>query len=250
MSGPRFPRTQRHHSVAKIKSRLCFKITASLAKRSNSLAKGANQQPASSTNEANSSSESVKLYLPFCSNNLDNQVRRIVRKSNLPVRVVYGQAPNLKQRLARSTLLRSGCTIHDKFVEEQWQSKRRPGRPRGDCISCRAGLKETHCDRQFAAVCTRSPAWSAQKSTSAKHNDRSGHVFRSTLRTPAIGEKTRRGESTCCRFTRTSTAQKKRHPSSRPGFSHLKKMSFEGKRGKPSKLGTGGLKSIATVAGN
>ena len=110
----------------------------------------ANQQPASSTNEANSSSQSVKLYLPFCSNNLDKQVRRIVRKSNLPVRVVYGQAPNLKQRLVRSALLPSGCTIHDKFVEEQRQSKRRPGRPREDCISCRAGLKETHCDRQFA----------------------------------------------------------------------------------------------------
>ena len=110
----------------------------------------ANQQPASSTNEANSSSESVKLYLPFCSNNLDKQVRRIVRMSNLLVRLVYGQAPNLKQRLVRSALLPSGCTIHDKFVEEQQQSKRRPGRPREDCISCRAGLKEAHCDWQFA----------------------------------------------------------------------------------------------------
>ena len=30
----------------------------------------------------------------------------------------------------------------------------------------------------------------------------------------------------------------------------LKKTSFEEKQGKPSKLGTGGLNSIATVAGN
>ena len=74
----------------------------------------------------------------------------MVRKSNLPVRVVYGQAPTLKQRLVRSALLPSGCTIHDKFVEEQQQSKRRPDSPREDCISCPAGLKETLCDWQFA----------------------------------------------------------------------------------------------------
>ena len=89
--------------------------------------------------------------------NMDQQVRRIVRKFNLPVRVVCGQAPNLKQRLARSALLPSGCTIHDKFVEERRQSKRRPSRPREDCISCRAGLKETHCDRQcavYSLTCT------------------------------------------------------------------------------------------------
>ena len=204
-----------------------------------------NQQPASSTNEANSSSESVKLYLPFCSNNLDKQVRRIVRKSNLPVRVVYGQAPNLKQRLVRSALLPSGCIIHDKFVEEQRQSKRRPGRPREDCISCRARLKETHCDRQFAVysltctVCSKEYIGETQRSRSIRARVQEHFT-----------EKTHRGESTCCRFTRTSTAQKKRHPSSRPRFSHLKKTSFEEKQGKPSKLGTRGLKSIATVAGN
>ena len=39
---------------------------------------------------------------------------------------------------------------HDKSVEEQQQFKRKPGRPRQDRISCRVGLKETHCDWKFA----------------------------------------------------------------------------------------------------
>ena len=172
----------------------------------------------------------------------------LVKRQHVLFRVVYGQAPNLKQRLVRSVLLPSGCTIHDKFVEEQRQSKRRPGRPREDCISCRAGLKETHCDRQFAVysltctICSKEYIGETQRSIRARVQE---HFTDTRNR-----RKTRRGESTCCRFTRTSTAQKKRHPSSRPGFSHLKKTSFEEKHGKPSKLGTGGLKSIATVAGN
>ena len=42
--------------------------------------------------------------------------RRIVWKTpNLSVTVLYGQAPNLKQKLARLALLPSGCTIQDKF---------------------------------------------------------------------------------------------------------------------------------------
>ena len=43
------------------------------------------------------SSDRVTLSLPFCSDHLEKEVRRIVRKSNLPVRIVYKQAPNLKQ---------------------------------------------------------------------------------------------------------------------------------------------------------
>ena len=87
---------------------------------------------------------------------------------------MYGQAPNLKQRLVRSALLPSGCTIHDKFVEEQRQSKRRPGRPREDCITCRAGSKETHCDRQFAVysltctICSKKYIGETQRSIRAR----------------------------------------------------------------------------------
>ena len=32
--------------------------------------------------------------------------------------IVYKQAPNLKQRLVRSALQPTGCTVHDKFIEE------------------------------------------------------------------------------------------------------------------------------------
>ena len=161
----------------------------------------ANQQPASSTNEANNSSESVKLYLQFCSNNLDKQVRRIIRKSNLPVREVYGQAPNLKQRLVRSALPPSGCTIHDKFVEEQQQSKRRPGRPREDCISCRAGLKETNCDRQFAVysltctICSKEYIGETQRPIRARVQEHFADTRNRRKDSP--------WESTYFRFTRT-----------------------------------------------
>ena len=117
----------------------------------------ANKLPASRTNETDNSSDRVTLSLPFCSDHLDKEVRRIVRKSNLPVRIVYKQAPNLKQRLVRSALQPTGCTVHDKFIEEKQRLKRRPGRPREDCISCRAGQNELHCDRKFAIyllICT------------------------------------------------------------------------------------------------
>ena len=53
-------------------------------------------------------------------------VRREPECNQKRVMVVHGQAPNLKQRLVSSSLLQSGCTIHDKFVEEQEQSRRRP----------------------------------------------------------------------------------------------------------------------------
>ena len=125
----------------------------------------------------------------------------------------------------------------------------RPSRPREDCISCRAGLKETHCDRKFAVyslTCT----ICSKRAHRRKHNGRPGHVFKSTLRTLGTGKKTRRGENTSSVFTRSPTVQKKRHRSSLSAFWCLKKTSFTGKRGKPSKSGTVGQKSTATVAGN
>ena len=51
----------------------------------------ANKLPASRTNETDNSSDRVTLSLQFCSDHLDKEVRRIVRKSNLPVRIVYKQ---------------------------------------------------------------------------------------------------------------------------------------------------------------
>lgn len=88
----------------------------------------------------------VTLRLPFCSDSLDKIVRKFVRKSKLPIRLVYSHAPSLKNRLVRSPLLPKSCAIHDKFLAEQ-EIKRR-GKPRDDCISCQAGLKSSECDRR------------------------------------------------------------------------------------------------------
>ena len=151
---PHFPRTQRHDSVAKIKSRLCFKITASLAKRSNSLMKGpTNSQPPARTRQT----AALKVWSCTCHLVQTIWINRFAESSaSQTSRLGWctNRHQTWNQRLVRSVLLPSGCTIHGKFVEEQQQSKRRPGRPREDCISCRAELKETraHCDRQFA-VC-------------------------------------------------------------------------------------------------
>ena len=134
----------------------------------------ANKLPASRTNETDNSSDRVTLSLPFCSDHLDKEVRKIVKKSNLPVRIVYKQAPNLKQRLVRSALQPTGCTVHDKFIEEKQWLKRRPGRPREDCISCRAGLNELHCDRKFAiyllacTICSREYVGETQRPVRAR----------------------------------------------------------------------------------
>ena len=89
----------------------------------------------------------VSLRLPFCSDSLDKQVRRFVRKSGLPIRIVYDQAPTLKSKLVRSALLEKGCRIHERFVEQNQRKKRR-GKPCDDCLSCRAGIKAGDCDKR------------------------------------------------------------------------------------------------------
>ena len=92
----------------------------------------------------------VTLHLPFCSDSLDKVVRRLIWKSGLPIRLAYSQAPSLKQMLVRSALVPVGCMIHEKFLEQQQREKKRPGKPRDDCISCQAGIKTTECDKKGA----------------------------------------------------------------------------------------------------
>ena len=97
----------------------------------------------------------VTLRLPFCSDGLDKKVRDLVRKSELPLRVRYNQAQNLKDRLVRSALSPKVkvCKVHEKFVEQQQRERKKRGKPRDDCISCKAGLDGGTCDIEGAVYC-------------------------------------------------------------------------------------------------
>ena len=39
------------------------------------------------------------------------------------------------------------CEVHERFVQQQNAAKRSRGKPRDDCITCRAGLSDRECDR-------------------------------------------------------------------------------------------------------
>ena len=82
----------------------------------------------------------------FCSDGLHRQVTAICRDSKLPVRIVYEQGGNLKNRLVRSAERKPSCYVQQRFLEQGNASKRSRGRPKDDCISCLSGLKESECD--------------------------------------------------------------------------------------------------------
>ena len=90
----------------------------------------------------------VALRLPFCSDSLDKVVRRIVRKSGLTIRIAYNQAATLKDRLVRSALLPKTCPTRDRFLEQENREKKKPGKPRDDCLSCQAGIRASDCDKR------------------------------------------------------------------------------------------------------
>ena len=68
----------------------------------------------------------ANVYLPFRSDGLDRKVRRLIRRSKIPFRVVYTQGKSLKQTLVRSALLPKSqkCEVHQRFVEQQNQRKK------------------------------------------------------------------------------------------------------------------------------
>ena len=82
--------TARQGSERKIEALL---PTERFSERNNCISSRKGKQ-AARTDETDHSSDRVTLSLPFCSDHLEKEVRRIVRKSNLPVRIVYKQAPN------------------------------------------------------------------------------------------------------------------------------------------------------------
>ena len=92
----------------------------------------------------------IILRLPFCSDGLDRKIRRLVRKSRLPIMVTYKHGASIQEKLVRSALLPRTCTVHDKFLEQRNLEKRPRGKPRDDCTSCKAGLDPKLCDRQGA----------------------------------------------------------------------------------------------------
>ena len=64
----------------------------------------------------NERESTVTLRLPFCSNSLDKVVRRIIRKSRLPIQIAHYYGHNIKNRMVRSALLPPTCTEHEKFL--------------------------------------------------------------------------------------------------------------------------------------
>ena len=90
----------------------------------------------------------VTLQLPFCSDSLDKVVRRIVRKSRLPIQIAYRYGRNISNRMVKSALIPLSCAVHEKFQSEQRAEKRRRGKPCDDCIACQAGLKGHQCDQR------------------------------------------------------------------------------------------------------
>ena len=92
----------------------------------------------------------MTLRLPFCSDGLDKTIRRIIRNSRLPIRITYVRPATLTRRLIQSNLSPRHCAVHEKFVEEYTQEQKRRGKPRNDCISCQAGVKEEYCDKRGA----------------------------------------------------------------------------------------------------
>ena len=92
----------------------------------------------------------VTLRLPFCSDSLDKVVRRSIKKSGLPIRITYDRAQTLKSMLVRSALVPTGCVVHEKYAEQQQRERKRRGKPRDDCISCQAGIRERDCEKKGA----------------------------------------------------------------------------------------------------
>ena len=88
------------------------------------------------------------LYLPFRSDSLKKQVDSIIKKSRLPLRVVYRNGPTVKNHLIRSALKQPGCAVREKYARYKNLERKPRGRPPDDCISCQAGLAPGSCARR------------------------------------------------------------------------------------------------------
>ena len=92
--------------------------------------------------------QEIPLHLPFCSDKVHQELSRACRQSQLPIRIIYHQQGNIKDRLVKSAFLPTTCKVHQQFVEQENRTKRMRGKPRDDCISCRSGLQPQDCDKR------------------------------------------------------------------------------------------------------
>ena len=51
-----------------------------------------------------------------CSDSLDKKIRGYIRKSTLPIRVIYEHAYSIKEKLVRSALVLNYCIVHEKYL--------------------------------------------------------------------------------------------------------------------------------------
>ena len=64
------------------------------------------------------------------------------------IRLIYTQGSTLKQHFVRSAFVQATCKVHEKYEGQQKKGKRSRGKPRDDCLSCRAGLQQIMCDQK------------------------------------------------------------------------------------------------------
>ena len=91
--------------------------------------------------------ETVTLKLPYRGDELHREVRKLCSKTGLPIEPVYHRPRSLQRILIRSAFVSPTCEVHERFVQQQNAAKRSRGKPRDDCITCRAGLSDRECDR-------------------------------------------------------------------------------------------------------
>ena len=83
---------------------------------------------------------SAFLKLPFKSDSVHHKIRKLIRRHNFPVRIVYEHRGSLRNTLCRSALNVQVC----RRLPVSGGTKKR-GRPKGTCMACASGLAEGQC---------------------------------------------------------------------------------------------------------
>ena len=86
---------------------------------------------------------SAYLKLPFKSDKVHLKIKNILKKNKIQARIVYQHTGSLTNRLCRSAFAPQTC----KSVPTPGE-RRRPGRPRGPCITCMSGAREGTCTQK------------------------------------------------------------------------------------------------------
>jgi len=89
--------------------------------------------------------KSAFIKLPYKSDKVHHKVKNIIRKYNIPTRIVYEHTGSLTNILCRSALSRQPCKSTPIPA-----GVRGRGRPRGPCIACMSGAGEGICVQKNA----------------------------------------------------------------------------------------------------